>query len=125
MYGFGDYLSTSGAAPSPGTTLIEHWGGSRGVGKYVPTPNYFLTPAGQAGVRGLGCLCGTGPCSCGMSGLFGTSLFESSSPADWGVGEWASIVVGGFVLFSVFDTTKRGTRAARRKGKAVKKALAA
>ena len=128
MYGFGEYLNSPDKAPRPGTALVEHWGGHSGFGKYVPTQNYSLTPAGQTGIRGMGCLCpGMGGCNCGLgqTGIFGTSLFESSDPSTWGLGEWASIAVGGYIVVSVLFTTRTAARATHRKGKAVGKALKA
>ena len=56
--------------------------------------------------RGLGCpgLCCGGGC--------GLGLFDSGFDlAQWGIGEWAIAAAGVFVAFSVFATTKRGTRA--------------
>ena len=105
-----------------------------GIGQYIPTDTYFMTPAGQAGIRGLGglgCGCGCGGgCGCsqpgGMgtlgdstgllgSGLFngngvmGTGLFEGGfDPTTWGPAEWAVIALGGYVAFSVFYATKAG-----------------
>ena len=105
-----------------------------GMGQYIPTQSYMMTPAGQAGVRGLGGLgCGCGcstpsPCGCngGMgtlgdgtgllgSGLFngngvaGSGLFEGGfDPSTWGPAEWAVVALGGYVAWSVFFTTKAG-----------------
>ncbi len=135
--------------PGPGTELIEHW---TGMGAYFGTPSYFMTPAAAAGIRGmgyyeqrtaqqptpgtqlierwtgLGCgLC----CNKGMGSLFdgtclfGSGLFCSNSPSDWGVGEWVSIGLGSYVLLSVLDTTRRAGRATIRKGRAVRKAVRA
>lgn len=115
-----------------GTGLVERWRGAipdNGMSGYVPTPNFFSTPAGVMGIRGMGCGCHGVGCTCdgglGQTGVFGTSLFESSNPADWGWGEYATILVGGYVILSVFDTTRRGTRAVRRKSKAMRRAIAA
>jgi hypothetical protein len=111
MYGFGEYLNTPGASlPGPGTRLVEHWGGHTGFGDYVPTDNYFLTPAGQAGIRGLGCACaGMVGCNCGM-GLFDAGMDFSQ----WGPGEWAVVVVGAYVLFSTVWTTGQAASYAKR-----------
>lgn len=127
MHGFGEYLNTPDMAPYPGTALVEHWGGHMGVGRYVPTDNYFLTPAGEAGVRGMGCGCAGLGCDCGLgqTGIFGTSLFESGDPSTWGWGEWATVGVGAYIVFSVLFTTKSVARASHRKGRAVGKALRA
>lgn len=102
-----------------------------GVGQYIPTTSYLLTPAGQAGIRGLGGLgCGCGcsapsPCGCngGMgtlgdgtgflgsglfngNGLFGAGLFEGGwDVTTWGPAEWAVLVIGGYVVFSTVWTT--------------------
>lgn len=105
--------------------------GSTGIGQYVGTPTYFSTPAGQAGIRGLGCGCGcsaTPSCGCasGMgtlgdgtgflgtglfngNGLLGAGLFEQGfDPSTWGPAEWAVILLGGYVAWSVFYATKAG-----------------
>lgn len=93
------------------------------MGQYIPTQSYMMTPAGQAGVRGLGGLgCGCGcstpsPCGCsgGMgtlgdgTGLLGSGLFEGGfDPSTWGPAEWAVVALGGYVAWSVFFTTKAG-----------------
>jgi hypothetical protein len=105
----------------PGNALVERYG----MSGYASTQNYFSTPAGLLGIRGMGCPNCDGNCGMGQTGIFGTSLFESSDPSTWGWGEWATILVGGYVVLSVFDTTKRAARATHRKSKAVRKALAA
>ena len=118
------YLLESGTQPKPGTDLIERY---TGMGQYVKTQRYLFTPAAAAGIRGLGCRnCrGVGSFMDG-SGLLGTGLFVNGmDPSTWGVGEYAVLGVGVFALFSMFDTGRRGVTTARRKGRAVRKALAA
>lgn len=73
-----------------------------------------------------------GFCPCGLgawmdgTGLFGTGLFSGGLDfSTWGIGEWATALFGGYVLLSLFHTTATTTRAARRKGRAVRKALSA
>jgi hypothetical protein len=110
----------------PGTGVIEQWRGNLpgggGLGAYVGTQNYALTPAGQAGIRGLGCGCRGIGCACDQ----GMGLFESGMDyTQWGPGEWAIVVLGGYMVFSTLFTTRRAARAATRKGKAVRRALAA
>ena len=105
-------------------------GPNSGVGQYIPTQSFLMSPAGQAGIRGLGCACGCGGCGCGQpggmgtlgdgtgllgSGLFngngvmGSGLFESGfDPSTWGAAEWAVVALGGYVAWSVFFTTKAG-----------------
>ena len=127
------YRVASSKQFGPGTGLVELYRGhlptGAGLGTYVGTPDYFSSPAAALGIRGMGCGCAGVGCACdqglGQTGIFGTSLFESSNPADWGWGEYAVILGGGFVLLSVFDTGRRGARAVHRKSKAVKKASAA
>jgi len=113
------YRMTSGPQPGIGTQLVQR---TDGVGDYIQTQSYFLTPAGQAGIRGLGCGCGCGGQCSGM-GLFDTGFTDVAS---WGIGEWAAIAIGAYVLSSVLFTTKRAAGAIarapgeRRKRKAAK-----
>lgn len=100
-----------------------------GMGQYIPTADYPMTPAGQAGIRGLGsCGCGcAGNCD-GMgtlgdgtgflsSGLFngqgvgGSGLFEGGfNVSTFGPAEWAALALGAYVVWSVVFTTKKGMR---------------
>jgi len=45
------YAIEAAPQPGPGTELIERW---TGMGAYFGTPSYFMTPAGQEGIRGMG-----------------------------------------------------------------------
>jgi hypothetical protein len=57
---------------------------------------------------GLGC---AGLCCGGNCGL---GLFDSGLDyTQWGIGEYAAILGGAYLLFSVFFTTKQGVTAAR------------
>jgi len=105
----------------PNVPAHGRYGGSEegpenpGMGQYIPTSSYALSPAGQAGIRGLGD-CGCGCNSCGGvgdlfdgTGLLGSGLFTGGfDPSTWGAGEWAVVVVGAYVAWSVFFTTKAG-----------------
>lgn len=53
------------------------------------------------GMAGLGCDC-RGGCRGGL-GLFDTGLDLTG----WGWAEWAAVIVGVYVVFSVFSSTKR------------------
>ena len=128
MRGLGLYLPTPDPSLAPGAGLVERYDGGRfGLGNYVATEHYLMSPAAAAGIQGMGCGCAGGGCSCGMgqTGIFGSSLFESTDPSTWGWGEWTAIAAGGYLLISVLSTTKRAARASVRKGRAVRKALAA
>lgn len=115
--GLGSYLGFPAHQPQPGTELIQRVDGT-GFGAYCGTPTYFATPAGQAGIRGLaGCGCG-GKCGgCKASdntlgdgmGYFDTGLDYTG----WGWQEWATVVLGAYVVISVVGTTSRGVRDAR------------
>jgi hypothetical protein len=83
----------------------------------------------------MGCLCGAG-CQAGISGLtfdgsglFGSGIFGTgvtlTDPTTWGVAEWAVIALGLYVVVSLFQDVTRGSKAAVRKGRAVRKALQA
>ena len=118
------YRMTQGPQPGVGTQLVERFDG---MGDYVGTSTYGMTPAGQAGIRGLACA-GTPGCSCGM-GLFDTGF---SDVANWGLPEWAVTIGGAYVVWSILFTSRRAASAvrraptaARRKAKAVRKALKA
>lgn len=91
------YLPDTPQQFGPGTALIERYG----VGAYIPTQNYFLTPAAAQGIRGMGCACGCGG-DCGM-GLFDGGL----NPTTWGAAEWAIVIGGGVVLFSMGGKKRR------------------
>lgn len=72
----------------PGTSLVQ-----------------FTPP--EHDVRGMGC-------SCGNRGM---GLFESGIDfSSWGWQEWFAVAIGGYVITSMFFTTKR---AARQAGNAV------
>ena len=75
---------------------------------------------------GLGCNGGMGGLTMDGSGIFGTGIFGTgvtlTDPTTWGVYEIGAVVLGAFVLFSVFSTSKRavvattqGVRRARRR----------
>lgn len=105
----------------------------RGVGSYVASIPCGTGTGPGAKAAGMGCACrGVQGCNCGMgawmdgTGLFGTGLFAAGiDPSTWGIGEWAAVLLGGYMLLSVFHTTTTATRAARRKGKAVRRAVSA
>lgn len=111
----------------PGTALIERW--PEGFGGYVQTQNFFMTPAGQAGIRGLGCGCG-GNCDCGMGDTSAATfadpfpgLFQSQNPADWSGTEWLVAIGVGYAVYSMIFTAKRGARSVKRKTVGVKKGI--
>lgn len=102
----------------------------KGLAAYVPSVPCASGVGPGAKAAGMGCDCG-GACN-GLgawmdgSGLFGTGLFAGGLDfSTWGVGEIAAALFGGYILFSVFHTTTVATRATRRKGRALRKAVAA
>lgn len=112
------YQSAPSTNLGPGTGLIEQY---PGMGFYAATPAYALTPAGQAGIRGMGCGC-AGVQGCGCAG--GMGIFESGMDvSQWGVPEFAIAALGAYVLISVFDTTRRTSASVRRKSRALRKAV--
>lgn len=125
------YWMTAGPQPGIGTQLVQR---TDGVGQYIETSSYMLTPAGQAGIRGLGCSGGP-DCGCGCGvGCCGVGLFDTgvTDVAAWGWPEWLVVAFGAYVVGSVLFTTKRAAGAVRRapgatrrKARAVKRALAA
>jgi len=96
----------------------------QGVGNYMQqsgalsTSDLFSrTPSAGlgCGCRGLGCLCNGLKGLFDGSGLFGSGLFSSGMDyTQWGIGEYAALAVGGYVLMSVFSTTKRTASVVRR-----------
>ena len=108
------YLMTPGVRLGPGTSLVERLTIAKpaGVGQYVGTPTYFGTPAGQLGIRGLGCggSCGCSDCQHGM-GLFDSGL----DPSGWGAGEYAALAGVAWLLYSTVFTARRAGGEHRRK----------
>lgn len=101
------YLMAPSTELAPGTSLVQFMRrGGNGFGSYVGTPTYWGTPAGQAGIRGLGCVCGCGHCNDGF-GYFDSGMDYTQ----WGVPEWATVALGAYALISVLFTTSRVTRA--------------
>jgi hypothetical protein len=107
--------------PLPGTQLVQRVEGN-GLASYYGTPTYFATPAGAAGIRGLGCGgdCGCSDCRSGVAGwgdgggLLNTGLFSAGLDyTQWGLGEWAAVFTGAYMVFSTFYTTGQATRYAR------------
>lgn len=74
-------------------------------------PEDVLQPMGKGfgGCNGLGCPDCGGTCG-GLgqtsTGLFGTGLFASPDPTTWGIGEWATIGIGGFLAISAVSTSQ-------------------
>ena len=123
-------VSTSALVPNAGLSGLGRRRGMgcacrKGIGNYVaqtgaiPSSDIFgLTPKGRS-------------CSCnnGLTGLFdgtgllGSGLFTSGMDyTQWGIGEYAALAVGGYVLMSVFSTTKRTAGVVRRKARAAARA---
>jgi hypothetical protein len=81
---------------------------------YYPPPYDFLAPAdaapdppiSSAGLGGCGCGGSCGGCG-GHGHKHGIGLFDSTDFATWGMGEWATIGVGAYLLFSLIGDTKR------------------
>jgi hypothetical protein len=85
--------------------------------EFYPPPYDFLAPPDSAamppwvigGPRGMGC---AGDCGCGGScngglGRMGMGLFDSTDFSTWGIGEYAAIAAGVYLLYSVFSDTRR------------------
>ena len=72
------------------------------------------TAPGLAGCKGM---TGAGPGGCGCEGncgMTGMGLFESGMDfSAWGWQEWLVVGLGGYVLTSMFFTTKRAARRLR------------
>lgn len=78
----------------------EHTGPGTSLTLFRP-PNY------RAPGSGMGCA-GMGACGCGRCGM---GLFESGTDfTQWTWKEWFAVGIGGYVLTSMFFTTKRAAR---------------
>lgn len=65
----------------------------------LPNPQLPQGMQIQGGMSGLGCDC---------RGCRGLGLFDSGlNLAGWGWAEWAAVIVGMYVVFSVFSSTRR------------------
>lgn len=91
----------------------------------APVRVQAMRTPGRVGMSGVGC-CG---CDNGLgtlgdgTGLFGTGLFSSGLDfSQWGLTDWAAAALGGYVLLSVYATTKHVARVTKRKVRAVAKA---
>lgn len=83
-----------------------------------PRGNVFAMPT-PAEHPGCNCGChkqrGMGGLTFNGTGLFGTGLFASGLDlTQWTWAEWAALLLGGYVLYSVFSTTAQGARKVRR-----------
>jgi hypothetical protein len=80
-------------------------------------PEKVMQPRGSGMASGLGCACngkmgGLGQDATTPAGLFGTGLFVSADPSQWGWGEWAAVVVGGYLTISLVGDITSGASAA-------------
>jgi hypothetical protein len=110
-----------------------------GMGLYMPsnwvTPERYANPLGGAmvqvpsgwgngltpslahshGKKGMGCSCGCGGGSgCSENegmGAIGLGLFDSGLDiSGWGIGEWSTVAVGGFLILKLFTGTKKAAK---------------
>lgn len=82
-----------------------------GIGNYNSTVPCVLPPSltqQTSSPGGLGCAC-NGTCgSCWQRGSLGLGLFDSGLDwTQWGIGEWATIALGGWALMSMMSSGKR------------------
>jgi hypothetical protein len=128
-------------APSPFTPV--HRGGLSSYRRsgdwtweFYPPPYDFLAPRDSVAMsapvvysvpghnRGIGCSCGGHCDSCRSSGA-GLGLFDSGLDlTQWGIGEWAAVAGGVYLLSKLLGDVKRVRKVAkRRKGrsKAIKR----
>lgn len=96
----------------PGTSMVQriNWTGAqerqlgRGMGTVGGAPEFWSDCKTMGGRAGLGCGC-TAPCSqCGLG------LFDSMDPTTWTWQEWFVVGLGGYVVVSMFFTSKRAAR---------------
>ena len=90
----------------------EHW--PPPFDQWAPSDS-VPQPAPILGGNGMGgCGCGCDQMGLGQTGLFGSGLFASSDPTTWGVGEYAAIGVGVWIVGSaISDVSTVGKKAKR------------
>jgi len=94
--------------------------------EHFPPPFTFLGPPNPAsqpspllGGGRLGYASGACGCGCssdqglGQTGLFGSGLFQSVDPTTWGIGEYAAIGLGVYLVASVLGDSSRGAHRVR------------
>ena len=114
--------------PRSTTGLWEH---SNGLGAYARTGDWswefypeaygWEAPADSApqpapilsGLGGCGCGGKCGGCGTHSHGVGQITLFSSTDISQWGVGEWAAIAVGAFLLMKIVSGTKRTARSVK------------
>lgn len=98
---------------------------------FYPPPYNFLAPSRGSGAEiaksfawpGLGCASCGGTCGLGQTGLFGSGLFTSADPSQWGWGEWATIGIAGFAAVSMVTTAQRAGASASRTYRKVRRKI--
>lgn len=78
--------------------------------KVAPPPNFYAPSASM----GLGC---GGGCSCGgqcRKATIGLGLFDSADWTTWGLGEWVTIAVGGYLFMSIIGDVGKAGKSVRR-----------
>lgn len=102
------------------------------IGELLPgrftVPDNPVKKGLHMGMGGLGCGCGctSGPPAYGLSGLsmdgtglMGTGLFAGGTDlSTWGAGEYVTVGIGAYALYSLFSTGKRHAGTVRRKASA-------
>ena len=81
----------------------------RGIGDYEGAANAPTWPYGaNAAPSSSGCGCG---CSGGGAGM---GLFDSTDPTTWGMGEYITLGVGGYLAVKLLSDATKGARKVKR-----------
>lgn len=82
----------------------------------IAPENVFQSMGLSGTCNGMGCASCGGTCGMGQAGngLFGTGLFVSSDPTTWGVGEYAVIAIGGYLVISMVSDAQSAGRATKK-----------
>jgi len=92
---------------------------NRGFGDYEHSTYSSEWPYNKNASTGMGC---AGGCGCGgtCGDDHGMGLFDSADPTTWGIGEWGTLGLGGYVAISLFhDTTTVGRAVKKRASRKV------
>ena len=80
--------------------------------KLAPPPNFYAPSASMGLGCGGGCSCG-GTCAKSQTNI-GLGLFDSADWTTWGIGEWATIGVGAYLVMNIVGDIGGAARGVRK-----------